>query len=1616
MKINKLICLMLIFAIFISPINSSNMSGNITEMNQNNTEQVKELNDPLINISNISLIPPVEINGENKTLDENLENREINEKLESKYLERPDGKTYFVNQLTQEKYEVIKTGNGEYEFISIKDGEKFHFLQEINVNLKALTENSINQNNEIKLKEGFKERLNLLESNKIIRLLITLKTDSVGIQKEVTKIEDKYSEEENNIKNNIRNISSRYSPETKQQARDISLSNEIIEIPEKDLNIIKEKGKELDSIKEEKINKIKEKLFSENEKSKDIFINWVEDNGGKVKRNLDRTNMVSIEVLPILLNEILNRQEVISVELDENLIEPKLDISTPTVGVSNWWNLGYKGGWIDVAVVDSGIDEMHPALATDSEGFTRTFISQDFTSSGTTDDTYGHGTHVAGIIASSDLTYKGIAPGVDLLINAKHLGGVSSDTLAALDWAITNPIGSAEILSNSWGLAVENCDANSFSLGDGDTISWTKYIDAVVDYYDVISVNAAGNDGLCGTYSLTPPADSYNSIVVGAIDDKGTISRSDDSWLNEPGWFASSVGPTWDGRKKPDITAPGLYIKSANNDWEEGFLDWNPDFVELSGTSMAAPQVSGAANLLLEYGLSSKGTKALLINTAEDKGTSSWDAYYGWGEINLNNAYTYRDYVIDGTVNEGSYKLYKVQLILVGEKATLVWNRHVTYAGATTPSTLYDLNDLDLELYQESDGEIVDGSFSIKDNVEQINSPSQFLDGIVKVNAYTTDFSNGINTESYSLSTEGGYTLANGPSLSIIQNIPSNTTDTGFTITADVLNTGDLDAHNIIVTLNLPSGLTTSSLNPQNIGSVTDGSSGTATWDININSLGTFNNIYSSFTSINYGEYSSGTSSTDSIIVTDDDTTGPSFANWVFPVTNKTYNGIDISIDITDDSGISSAILHYDYGNDGSEDGTMEMSNFWDTYSATIPPAGNTYRNQNVSYYIVGVDNDGDRTGDTASEISETKLTFLENEAPFITSFEPVSTTPSVDEGGLLVFNFTATDLDGDNINPTWLFDSVEQEIIAEEGAGGRGGGGISGSWTYSPDYAQAGDHNVTLIISDGLLVDSQEWTVSVNNINQPPVWVVEPQNQIIDEDTSLSYNISAINPDEDATVTYSVNDTEFNMDLNTGSLSWTPAKDWNGIKMITLTASDGIDNAQSEILITVNPINDAPVLDFIDNITVNETDLIELQPTANDVDGDSLTFIYSLPVNSSGAWQTLDRGAGTYVVTVTVSDGKLSDSQEVNIIVSDLCLPIWVEVLSECQSDESLVESFIDSSNCYEQKNLGSDMEGKSEDIIYPLSCDSDGDGFIGETNNINTTLQNITKEVNETFIKLNENDNPLIEFEFNLTEEQINLANLFIEKQDNESSYSYMLIRGLDLTSQNQTKTVYLDRILNGTGVCIKDEELSSIDEISGTCKGTNEVWVPYNSSNKGYNCSLVNNDTQYKISGLKHSGIKEQETYCGDGIVNGNEECEIGNIPKSCGDYGFNAGSLSCTASCTIDSSGCYTQDTNTGGGGGGSGSYFPPKNNITNQTIATETTTQNETESETGITEGESEETVGGAGITGAVIGALKGKGYWVIGFIIAVVIAFVIFNFKKTKHKKIKHSKEKKKSK
>ena len=336
-----------------------------------------------------------------------------------------------------------------------------------------------------------------------------------------------------------------------------------------------------------------------------------------------------------------------------------------------------------------------------------------------------------------------------------------------------------------------------FNIANGESDSDTIYHDAAVDFYDIVIVNAAGNDGDCIGYETTisPPADAYNIISVGSITDKGTTDRSDD----DISWF-SSYGPTLDGRKKPDIVAPGSNIRSANHN--------TSGFIEYSGTSMATPHVAGAAAILMHYGLNSKEVKALLINSAEDKGNQSWDRLYGWGSLDLDTAYDQKDYTISSNVTNGSYRFYKKENLLNNEKITLVWNRHITYSGASlpAPANRYPVNNLDLLLFNETDNSLVIKSEAAKDNVEQvqIGTDGAFSNGVIKVYPWTSIFSHGSDTEDFALSTWGGYIPKNGPAFSIDttsqQDIFESST---FTISCNITNNGDLTAHNVNITLNL---------------------------------------------------------------------------------------------------------------------------------------------------------------------------------------------------------------------------------------------------------------------------------------------------------------------------------------------------------------------------------------------------------------------------------------------------------------------------------------------------------------------------------------------------------------------------------------------------------------------------------------------------------------------------------------------------------------------------------------------------------------------------------------------------------------------------------------------
>lgn len=332
------------------------------------------------------------------------------------------------------------------------------------------------------------------------------------------------------------------------------------------------------------------------------------------------------------------------------------------------------------------------------------------------------------------------------------------------------------------------------------------------------------------------------------------------------------------------------------------------------------------------------------------------------------------------------------------------------------------------------------------------------------------------------------------------------------------------------------------------------------------------------------------------------------------------------------------------------------------------------------------------------------------------------------------------------------------------------------------------------------------------------------------------------------------------------------------------------------------------------------------------------------------------------------------TDSDKVDIqnksYPCDFCIPNWTTTINTCNPDDSLSTEHNDSNSCFAKTGLNSDLEGKPENKTNPLSCDFNKDGFIGDITNVNSSINLSLENSNETISFKEENR---ILFEFNPSNVTINFANLFIEEQLINNSFAYLIINGLDLTSQNKTKTVYINKILNGTGVCIKDSEITSISEVSASCTGSNEFWLRCPGINGVYSCNLTENNTIYKISGLKHSGVKEQFTFCGDNVYNGAESCS------------------SCSSDCGV----C----PNTGGGGGGS--IKKPINSNESSTGLS-----NQTPANIGNLKSPEESSSGSSPITGAVIGTgNKVSITFIVVFVLALIAGtFLVYNKRKNKTK------------
>ena len=542
-------------------------------------------------------------------------------------------------------------------------------------------------------------------------------------------------------------------------------------------------------------------------------------------------------------------------------VQADLNVSVPTVSASSWWNAGYSGSSATkVAVLDTGMDTSHPALTTVSNSSVHLSSgSQSFSfndNANSTDDLVGHGTHVGGIVASNDTTDTGVAPGASLM-NAKcgyrtSSGGGSlayPDIYAAGDWAVTN---GASAMNGSFG--------GQTSPANG-TDSGSLYFDAIVYDLAIPVALSAGNSG-SGSGTVGAPGLAFNVVTTGNFDDNGTSSLSDDAIVS-----SSSRGPTSDGRRKPDLAAPGENITSCSATWEGN----GPDFVSLSGTSMASPHVAGSFALLLDAAATwaPEGLKALLLTTARNTSPAptSPDDNWGWGGLALGAAYTARASVAEGslTASGPSYQLYRLGSLASNGRVTLAWNRHVMSNGSSAPSSASSLVDLDLYLFDESSGLSAGQSTSSVNPVEQLKASSAVSSPILKVKR-AGNFPSGVTTESFAIASETttSATALVPPKLDCaFSQTPPSPVGAGatFTVVVTVTNRGDLVATVPTVHLAVPTGYSVAQTggDVQTL-DIAQGANRTAAFDVTAPSSGSGTKTFTaSATCTAWGESFSGT-------------------------------------------------------------------------------------------------------------------------------------------------------------------------------------------------------------------------------------------------------------------------------------------------------------------------------------------------------------------------------------------------------------------------------------------------------------------------------------------------------------------------------------------------------------------------------------------------------------------------------------------------------------------------------------------------------------------------------------------------------------------------------------
>ncbi len=316
--------------------------------------------------------------------------------------------------------------------------------------------------------------------------------------------------------------------------------------------------------------------------------------------------------------------------------------TTRYTGAQDYWNAGYTGAGVDVAIIDTGVNAVE-GLATPGKivyGPDLSFESQ--TDALRNLDTNGHGTFMAGIIAgrgsdavtgsyAGDATnFLGVAPDARILSVKVGVadGGVDvSQVIAAIDWVVQHRTDygmNIRVLNLAYGtdsLQSYQVDPLAFAVEQ----AWKA---------GIFVVTATGNAGYAfKTGTLTNPAFDPKIFAVGSSDSVGTATQGDD--------IVSAYSSTGSNARTPDVMAPGAHIVSLRVpgsyiDQMYGSTGYvSPTLFRGSGTSEAAAFASGAAALVIQQhpAITPASLKRLFLANATGLGFSS--LRQGSGEVDL---------------------------------------------------------------------------------------------------------------------------------------------------------------------------------------------------------------------------------------------------------------------------------------------------------------------------------------------------------------------------------------------------------------------------------------------------------------------------------------------------------------------------------------------------------------------------------------------------------------------------------------------------------------------------------------------------------------------------------------------------------------------------------------------------------------------------------------------------------------------------------------------------------------------------------------------------------------------------------------------------------------------